>query len=215
MKKLFLLSISILMLGCQTDHQAEKILRIHQGAFAFCGASSAIPTGKKVVIQGKEFDEGCAICPVLVGPSISSLAMNGSGSLGDFNASDNFQTPDGTDSTVWSLFWYFSSSDTIPQFNPETEEWELMPPVNRSFVIDLSSPSTSESDMFQMPCEIIDTLDNGIILSRCYGPLNHMAVPLRRPHSTKDGQTSVTAAKEGSPYPVGTPIPSSDLIKKN
>ena len=37
-----------------------------------------------------------------------------------------------------------------------------------------------------------------------------MAVPLRTPHPTKDGQTSVTAAPEGSPYPVGTPIPSNN-----
>jgi len=214
MKRLLSIALIAILMGCQTEHQTEhqtkKILRIHQGAFAFCGASNAVPTGKKVVIQGKEFDEGCAICPVLTGPSISSLPMNGNGSLGEFNANDNFQTPDGTDSTVWSLFWYFSPSDTIPQFNPETKEWELLPPVNRAFTIDLSSPSTSESDMFQMPCEIIDTLDNGIILSKCYGPLNHMAVPLRRPRPTKNGQTSVTAAKENLPYPVGTPIPSND-----
>ena len=85
----------------------------------------------------------------------------------------------------------------------------MIPPVNRSFTIDMSSPSTSESDMFQMPCEIWKT-ENGILLSKCYGPLNHMAVPLRTPHPTQDGQTSVTAAPEGSPYPVGTPIPSNN-----
>ena len=207
MKKSVLFIITLLLFGCQTEHP-KKILRIHHGKFAFCGASSALPTGKKITIQGKEFDEGCAICPVLEGPSISSLAMYGEGTLGEFNAKDNFQTLDGKKETVWSLFWYFSDSDTIPQFNPDTDQWELLPTSNREFTIDLSSPITSESDMFQMPCEIIDTLDNGIILSKCYGPLNHMAVPLRKPHPTKDGQTSVTAAKENSPYPVGTPIPS-------
>ena len=81
-----------------------------------------------------------------------------------------------------------------------------MAPINRKFIIDMSSPSTSESDMFQMPCKIWKT-ENGILLSECYGPLNHMAVPLRKPFSTQNGQTSVTAAPEGSPYPVGTPIP--------
>ena len=208
MKKSVLFIATLLLFSCQTEKKFEKILRIHHGQFAFCGASSAVPTGKKITIQGKEFDEGCAICPVLEGPSISSLAMYGEGSLGEFNAKDNFQTPDGTKETVWSLFWYFSDSDTIPQFNPDTDQWELLPPSNREFTIDLSSPITSESDMFQMPCEIIDTLDNGILLSKCYGPLNHMAVPLRKPHPTKNGQTSVTAAKENLPYPVGTPIPS-------
>ena len=186
-----------------------RVLRIASGLFAFCGASASVPTGKKMTVQGVEFDEGCAVCPVLEGPSIYSLAMNGDGTLGEFDASDFKATPDGTDKTVWSLFWYFSPSDTIPQINPETKQWEMMAPNNRKFVIDMSNPATSESDMFQMPCEIWKT-ENGILLSKCYGPLNHMAVPLRKPFSTKDGQTSVTAAPEGSPYPVGTPIPSSN-----
>ena len=186
-----------------------RVLRIATGLFAFCGASAAIPTGKKMTVQGVEFDEGCAICPVLEGPSIYSLAMNGEGTLGAFDASDFKATPDGTDNSVWSLFWYFSDTDSIPQLNPETKQWEMMTPDNRKFVIDMSNPATSESDMFQMPCEIWKT-ENGILLSKCYGPLNHMAVPLRKPFSTKDGQTSVTAAPEGAPYPVGTPIPSND-----
>ncbi len=60
-----------------------------------------------------------------------------------------------------------------------------------------------------MPCKIWKT-ENGILLSECYGPLNHMAVPLRKPFPTQDGQTSVTAAPVGAPYPVGTPIPTQD-----
>tara|TARA_R110000772_G_scaffold188246_1_gene299312 strand:- start:105 stop:1196 length:1092 start_codon:yes stop_codon:yes gene_type:complete len=190
----------------------QRVLRIATGLFAFCGASAAVPTGKKMTVQGVEFDEGCAICPVLEGPSIYSLAMNGEGSLGEFDASDFKATPDGTDKTVWSLFWYYSSSDSIPQFNPDNKEWEIYSPVNRSFTIDMSSPSTSESDMFQMPCEIWKT-ENGILLSKCYGPLNHMALPLRRPISTENGQISITAAKEGFPYPVGTPVSLAELSK--
>jgi len=212
MKNVVLLIATLVLFSCQTEKEFEKVLRIHHGQFAFCGASSAVPTGKKVTIQGKEFDEGCAICPVLEGPSISSLAMYGEGSLGEFNAKDNFQTPDGTPSTVWSLFWYFSDSDTIPQFNSDTKQWELLPPSNREFTIDLSSPITSESDMFQMPCTLWK-VENGILLSKCYGPLNHMAVPLRKPYPTRDGQISVTAAKENTPYPVGTPIPSKPTNK--
>jgi len=212
MKKLLLLLI--FLTGCVTEKQPENVLRIHQGKFAFCGASSAIPTGKKIIIQGKEFDEGIAICPVLEGPSISSLAMYGdSGTYGKFNTKENFHTPDGTENTAWSLFWYFSDTDTIPQFNLDNKQWEMMAPVNRSFTIDMSSPSTSESDMFQMPCKIWKT-ENGILLSECYGPLNHMAVPLRKPFSTQDGQTSVTAAPVGAPYPVGTPIPPQNSIEE-
>ncbi len=190
--------------------QGDKagVLRIHEGKFAFCGASAAVPTGKTIVIQGVEYKEGCAICPVLSGPSISNLAMYGNGGTwGDFNVATNFQTPDGSDKTVWSLFWYFDTTTTIPQFNPANKQWEMMSPVNRAFTINMEDPATSESNMFAMPGQIFDTTETGIVLAKVYGPLNEAAVPLRIAVPVKNGQTSVTAAKQGAPYPVGTPIP--------
>ena len=225
MKKLLLLiSASLLILGCSNElshenindqsEEQETVLRIHQGAFAFCGASGAVPTGNKIVIQGVEYDEGCAICPVLIGPSISNLAMYGSGGTwGDFNVDANFQTPDGTDKTIWSLFWYFDSTTTVPQYNPESKKWEMMAPINRAFVVNTDSAHTSESNMFAMPGVIFDTTEDGIILAKVYGPLNEAAVPLRKAIPVKSGMTSVTAAKEGAPYPVGTPIPVDKLSR--
>jgi hypothetical protein len=224
MKKLILTILTATMLfSCNTkpktetveDIKSDKIVKLHQGSFAFCGASAAVPTGRKITVQGVVYDEGCAICPVLEGPSLSNLAMEGdSETYGKFNVKDNFQTPDGTNKTIWSLFWYYDSTTTVPQFNPETKTWELLPPTNRSFVINLDSPSTSESNMFAMPGVIIDTTDTGIILAKVYGPLNEAAVPLRKAVPVESGMTSVTAAKEGFPYPVGTPIPISNLSKE-
>ena len=224
MKKLILSFVACLALfGCNPSSTTEstnevefdKIVKLHEGSFAFCGASGAIPTGNKIIVQGVEYDEGCAICPVLDGKSLSNLAMEGvSGTYGKFNVTENFQTPDGTPNTVWSLFWYFDSSDTIPQFNPETKEWEMLPPVNRAFVIDLNSPNTSESNMFAMPGVVFDTTSTGIVLAKVYGPLNEAAVPLRIAVPVENGMTSVTAAKEGFPYPVGTPVPVAEYSKK-
>ena len=224
MKKLILTIVATAMLiSCNTktktetveDIKLDTIVKVHQGSFAFCGASAAVPTGRKITVQGVVYDEGCAICPVLEGPSLSNLAMHGeSDTYGKFDVNKNFQTPDGTNKTIWSLFWYYDSSTTIPQFNPETKTWELLPPTNRSFVINLDSPSTSESNMFAMPGVIIDTTDTGIVLAKVYGPLNEAAVPLRRAIPVKNGQTSVTAAKEGFPYPVGTPIPVAEYSKE-
>ena len=214
---LFLIAAGLFLSSCNVPKEApeKSVLRIHQGKFAFCGASSAVPTGKKIIVQGKEFEEGCAICPVLEGPSIANLAMRGEGGTwGAFNMDENFQTPDGTDNTVWSLFWYYDTTTTIPQFNPETKDWEMMHPVNRAFVIDMSDPATSESNMFAMPGVIFDTTSTGIVLAKVYGPLNEDAVPLRVAIPVKNGQTSVTAAKEGFPYPVGTPIPVEGISKK-
>ena len=224
MKKLLLLFVTTAMLfSCNTNTKTETtedikfdtIVKIHDGAFAFCGASAALPTGKKIVVQGVVYDEGCAICPVLSGPSLSSLAMEGvSGTYGKFNVKNNFQNPDGTANTVWSLFWYYDTTTTIPQFNPSTKEWELMTPFNRSFVINLDSPSTSESNMFAMPGIIFDTTSTGIVLAKVYGPLNEAAVPLRKAIPVVNGMTSVTAAKVGFPFPVGTPIPVAEYSKE-
>jgi hypothetical protein len=209
MKKLLLVCLTAtILMGCFKIQPEESVLRIHEGKFAFCGASGAVPTGKKIIVQGVPYDEGCAVCPVLDGPSISNLAMNGSGgTLGAFDVNSNFQTPDGSDTTVWSLFWYFSAEDTVPQFNSATKKWEMMSPVNRSFIVDLDSVATSESNMFAMPGVIFDTTETGIVLAKVYGPLNEAAMPLRKALPVKSGMTSVTAAKEGAPYPVGTPIP--------
>ena len=97
MKKVLLSIIATIMLfSCnqqEKDYSGdESVLRIHEGKFAFCGASGALPTGKKITIQGVEYDEGCAICPVLDGPSISNLAMYGEGGTwGEFNIKNNFQ----------------------------------------------------------------------------------------------------------------------------
>ena len=220
MKKMSIIVVSLLvtLFSCKTkteDIKSDKAVKIHEGSFAFCGASGAVPTGKKIVVQGVEYNEGCAICPVLTGPSISNLAMEGvSGTFGKFNVGENFQTPDGTNNTVWSLFWYYDSTTTVPQFNPATKEWELLPPVNRAFIINLDDPSTSESNMFAMPGIIFDTTSTGIVLAKVYGPLNEAALPLRKAIPVKSGMTSVTAAKEGFPYPVGTPVPVAELSKE-
>jgi len=219
MKKVLLLIVATIMLfSCDQQEKDyskdESVLRIHEGKFAFCGASGALPTGKKITIQGVEYDEGCAICPVLDGPSISNLAMYGEGGTwGEFNIKNNFQTPDGTNNTIWSLFWYYDSTDSVPQFNPETKEWELLPPTNRAFIVNTDSIATSESNMFCMPGIIFDTTSTGIILAKCYGPLNEAAVPLRKAIPVKSGMKSITAAKLGAPYPVGTPIPIMELSK--
>ena len=50
----------------------EKALVVVEGKFAFCGASAAKPTGKRITVEGREFWEGVAACPVMDGPSIAN-----------------------------------------------------------------------------------------------------------------------------------------------
>ena len=177
------------------DTSFEKALRIVNGKFAFCGASGAVPTGRIIEVQGKKFKEGRSICPVMDGPSVASTAL----------VPDPTVTPDGTENTVWSYFWYY---DNVPQ----APTWETLPTVNRSFVIG-DEPSTQMSNMFCMPCRIVDE-KNGVQLAECLGPLNELAIPLRRALRAHKGQTSITQAPEGAEYSVGTIIPSNDAFKK-
>ena len=168
----------------------EKALVIVEGKFAFCGASSAKPTGKKIVVEGREFWEGVAACPVMDGPSIANNILVPNPNI----------TPDSTDKTVWSYFWYY---DSVPQ----APTWEKLPTVNRTFKINTSKPDSSESNMWCMPCKILPQRVNGVTIAECYGPLNELAFPMRRALKAHTGQTSVTQAPIGATYSVGTIIP--------
>ena len=218
---LSLLAASTLLSCANQETKDAKVLKVHEGLYAFCGASGAELTGNQIMIQGKVFEEGCAICPVLDGPSISNLAMDGfSPSWGyEFNTERDFQYPhhgtagwDGK--SVWSLYWYFDTSSFVPQYNPKSQEWEMMHPENRSFIVNTDYPATSESNMFCMPCAIFDTTETGIVLAKCYGPMNEAAIPLRKAIRVTTGMKSITAAIEGKPYPVGTPVPVMEMSKK-
>lgn len=165
----------------------EKALKLFHGKFAFCGASAAKPTGKTIVIQGKTFLEGCSICPIMDGTSIANTKLVPNPSI----------TPDGTNRTAWSFFWYY---DSVPQ----APTWETLPTVNRSFVI---TKEMGMSNMFCMPCYILPNKVNGVVLAKCYGALNEAAVPLRRAMRVRIGETSITQAPIDATYPVGTIIP--------
>jgi len=167
----------------------EKALVLVEGKFAFCGASGAIPTGNTITVEGKEFLEGVAACPVLDGPSIANNILVPNPSI----------TPDSTDKTVWSYFWYY---DSVPQ----APTWEKLPTVNRTFTI-ANSPDSSMSNMWCMPCKILPKKVNGVTIANCYGPLNELAFPMRRAIRAVPGETAVTQAPVGATYSVGTIIP--------
>jgi len=167
----------------------ERALVVVEGKFAFCGASGAVPTGNTIIVEGKKFLEGVAACPVMDGPSIANNILVPNPSI----------TPDSTDKTVWSYFWYY---DSVPQ----APTWEKLPTVNRTFTI-TNSPDSSMSNMWCMPCKILPKKVNGVTIAECYGPLNELAFPMRRAIRAVPGETAVTQAPIGATYSVGTIIP--------
>ena len=167
----------------------DRALVVVEGKFAFCGASGAVPTGDTITVEGKQFLEGVAACPVMDGPSIANNILVPNPNI----------TPDSTDKTVWSYFWYY---DSVPQ----APTWNKLPTVNRTFTI-TKSPDSSMSNMWCMPCKILPQRINGVTIAECYGPLNELAFPMRRALRAHVGQTSVTQAPVGATYSVGTIIP--------
>ena len=173
----------------QSKVSYERALVVVEGKFAFCGASGAVPTGDTITVEGKEFLEGVAACPVLDGPSIANNILVPNQNI----------TPDSTDKTVWYYLWYY---DSVPQ----APTWEKLPTVNRTFTIS-NSPDSSMSNMWCMPCKILPKKVNGVTIANCYGPLNELAFPMRRAIRAVPGETSVTQAPVGATYSVGTIIP--------
>jgi hypothetical protein len=181
-----ILTIAAIILT-QDEPEPKKALVLVKGKFAFCGASGAELTGRTIEVQGKTFLEGKSICPVLDGVSLANLMLVGNPSI----------TPDSTNNTVWSYFWYL---DSVPQ----APTWDNLPTVNRSFVI---TKTQGMSNMFCMPCKVLEEKVNGVTLAECLGPINEAAIPLRRALRVVDGETSITQAPVGATYPVGTIIP--------
>ena len=197
MKKLLLV---LTVLGLTTTafaqkHQKDKALTIVVGKFAFCGASEAKPTGKVINIEGRKFFEGVAVCPVMDGPSVANNILVPNPSV----------TPDGTDKTVWSYFWYY---DSVPQ----APTWKNLPTVSRTFIV-AKGPEGGMSNMWCMPCNILPNKVNGVTIAECYGPLNELAFPMRKALRAHPGETSVTQAPVGSTYSVGTIIPVNAINK--
>jgi len=177
----------------ETKHQ--RALQMYHGKFAFCGASSATLTGRKITVEGKTFLEGCSTCPVMEGPAIANTILVG----------NPYITPDSTSKTVWSYFWYY---DSVPQ----APTWENLPTINRTFTI-TKQLGGGMSNMWCMPCKVLPKKVNGVTLAKCYGPINEFAFPLRKAIRAVPGETSVTQAPLGATYPVGTIIPDADSTK--
>ena len=113
----------------------EKALVIVQGKFAFCGASSAKATGNTITVEGKEFLEGVAACPVMDGFSIANIYW--------FQTRQLLQIVQ-----IKPYGLIFGIYDSVPQ----APSWETLPTANRTFTIG-NTPETSMSNMWCMPCK--------------------------------------------------------------
>jgi hypothetical protein len=156
-------------------------LAICNGQFALCAASSTTPTGKTIVVNGKKFAEGVAVCPILTGKGIADLSlMNGSCKAAP--------------GKVWSLF------STVTSY-PQAPTWAVTAMTVTKFV---TTKESGMSNMWSFSCEIQAKPVNGVKLASCYGPINES--PWNNGH-VPVGSTSFTAAPVGAANPVGGNVP--------
>ena len=156
-------------------------LMICNGEYALCAASGSTPTGKTIMVQGKAFAEGMAVCPVLTGRSIAN---------GDL-MNNNCKAPAGK---VWSLF------STVTEY-PQAPTWAVTTAVVRQFTVGADS---GMSNQWSFLCDKQAKKVNGVQLANCYGPINES--PWTNGH-VAPGTTAFTAAAINAPNPVGGNFP--------
>ena len=181
-----LLFVSALAQGSFVYAQALQALAICHGEYALCAASATTPTGKTMLVDGKTFKEGMAVCPILTGTAIANLNLM-SGSC------------DAKPGKVWSLF----GVPAVTSY-PQAPTWAVAPAQFRQFTIG-TTPTTGMSNMWSFSCDIQAEKVNGAKLASCYGPI--MESPWTNNH-VKPGQIGFTQAAEGVTYPVGGNAPS-------
>ena len=152
-------------------------LMICNGEYALCAASGSTPTGKVILVKGKTFQEGMAVCPILKGRSIANAELMNS----------SCDAPAGK---VWSLF------STVTEF-PQAPTWAVVPAVQRTFTL---SKTEGMSNQWSMLCDKQAKPVNGVQLASCFGPINES--PLTNGH-IKPGAKIVTDAPVGVLNPVG------------
>ena len=169
MKKLLLIALL-----CGNATAAEIMLC--NGEYALCAASGSTPTGKMIIVKGKKFQEGMAVCPVLKGQSVANGAL----------MKNSCDAPAGK---VWSLFSTVSEA-------PQAPTWAVAPLVHRTFTF---SKTEGMSNLWSFICDK-QKIVNGVQLASCYGPINES--PLTDGH-VKMGSTIITDAPVGVLNPVG------------
>jgi len=183
-----LLLIGIIFIGVNQSVQAidpVKLidLKICYGEYALCAASATNRTGNKITVNGVQFDEGVAVCPVLNGASIANLSL----------MNNSCKAAEGK---VWSLFSNVTSY-------PQAPTWAVAPAVVRSFATTDTSAG-GMSNMWSFECTKRKQKVNGVKLADCYGPINES--PWTGTH-VPPGSIAFTQAAEGAANPVGGNVP--------
>lgn len=162
--------------------QAEPQLKICTGEYALCAASASRPTNRAITVNGVDFPERVAECPILRGPAIADV--NGGNMKGSCAS--------GGPEQVWSLF-------AVREKIPQAPSWKYAPAPYRSGV---TTAQNGIANMFSFTCYRAKR-HGAVHTAYCYGPENENLKGAVVPVGTK----FMTQAPTSSLYPVGGPLP--------
>lgn len=177
--------VALLLASTSIAYGQQPDVKICEGEYALCAASTCTPTGGTITVKGVAYKEVSCKCPVLKGPSIADL--NGGNMKGSCAATEPNQ--------VWSTF---SLRKKFPQ---EMAGWKYAPAKFQTCT------TGSFSQCWSFSCTKIGT-QNGTTIADCRCPMNENINGTPTPPNTKFS----TEAGYGDPsycaqYPVGGPMP--------
>jgi hypothetical protein len=176
-------------------------LKICQGSFALCAASTCTPTGSTIAVnvQGggtASFPEASCLCPIVNGPAIADVTGG--------NMTGSCAPP--AKGQVWSLY---EPKSNLPQ---QVNNWSRKPAQSAvSFQLCSSSLAVGDSfaNCFSFACTINKNSNstNGVKTATCFCPLGEnpdgSAVPADTAVMTPAGQCNTDVCAE---HPVGVAL---------
>ena len=184
------LFILLMMVSLSVEAESNSArYQVCTGEFAFCGASSALPTGKTITVNTPtgtaQFNEAIAQCPVMNGPAIADVLG------GNMKGSCEASAPN----HVWSLFATYSQ---VPA-QWATPAWSVTSVTPRIYI---SGSDSNFSQMFSFDCVKTRKVNN-VQIADCFGPINENL----RGDPVPAGTQMLTEAPVGSILPVSGPLP--------
>lgn len=200
---------SSVYLSRATKGIGKEGLTVCHGEFAYCGASTCKPTGKKIKVKedgGKitrEYEEAACKCPIITKKMAvdNGVALHGIAAVNEGNMNGSCQPP--SKGTIWSY-----AELELQVWPQESANWE-----SKQMVTQVCPAGTKAVNCWNYLCKIDPKpTANGVKTATCFCPIGEGYIG----HPAGGNESFATAAgayfsnpsSACSMYPVSGPVPS-------
>ena len=131
-------------------------IRVAHRRYALCAASNITPSRKSVLINGRKYQVGTGLCPIVTGWTVYNKSLQGTN-----------PTPKGA-STIWSSF---GSPPSLPQYNGTA--WAVAAPQG-GYATEGVAPNAGMANFWGFPCVVTTPVaidGTKYPMAMCAGPL--------------------------------------------